>query len=270
MTEMSELLEVMARLRDPENGCPWDKQQTFKSILPYTLEEVYEVADAIDQNDMASLREELGDLLFQIVFYAQMAKEAGEFEFADVAAEISDKLIQRHPHVFSNTEIESAEAQTQAWEKHKESERQARAAEQNRKPSVLDNVPLALPGLMRSIKLQRRAARLGFDWPNVEAVLEKIEEELAEVREVLAEGGDAEKLTYEIGDLLFACTNLARHANVDPEVAMRGINHRFELRFRRVEELAAQQNQQLSEMSLEEMDKLWDQAKAEEAEIREF
>lgn len=269
MTEMQGLLEVMARLRDPDNGCPWDKQQTFKSILPYTLEEVYEVADAIDHNDMASLREELGDLLFQIVFYAQMAKEAGEFEFADVAAEIGDKLIKRHPHVFSDAEIESAEAQTQAWEKHKEHERQAKAADQNRNPSVLDNVPLAIPGLMRSVKLQRRAARLGFDWPSVEPVLEKIEEELAEVREVLVEGGDADKLTHEIGDLLFACTNLARHVEVDPEVAMRGINHRFESRFRRVEELATQQNQQLSEMSLEEMDKLWDQAKAEEAAARE-
>ncbi|HHJ81102.1 MAG TPA: nucleoside triphosphate pyrophosphohydrolase [Candidatus Tenderia electrophaga] len=269
MTEMSDLLELMARLRDPENGCPWDKQQTFKSILPYTLEEVYEVADAIDQDDMVSLREELGDLLFQIVFYAQMAKEAGEFEFADVAVGVHDKLVQRHPHVFSGAEIESVEAQNQAWEKHKESERQTKAAEQQRMPSVLDNVPLAIPALMRSVKLQRRAARSGFDWPAVEPVLAKIEEELAEVREVLAGGGDADKLTHEVGDLLFACTNLARHVSVDPEVAMRGINHRFESRFRRVEELARQQNQLLPEMSLEEMDKLWDQAKAEEATSRE-
>ncbi len=269
MSEMSELLEVMARLRDPEAGCPWDKQQTFKSILPYTLEEVYEVAEAVDQNDMASLREELGDLLFQIVFYAQMAKEAGAFEFSDVAAEISDKLVQRHPHVFGDAEIDSVDAQNQAWEKHKASERQAKAVGQNRLPSVMDNIPLALPGLLRSIKLQRRAARLGFDWPSVEPVLEKIEEELAEVREVLTEGGDIDRLTHEVGDLLFACTNLARHVNIDPEVAMRGINHRFESRFRRVEELAAQQNQSLPEMSLDEMDKLWDQAKAEEAKSRE-
>jgi len=269
MNEMQTLLDVMARLRDPEHGCPWDKQQTFQSILPHTLEEVFEVADAIDKNDMSSLREELGDLLFQVVFYTQIAKEVGEFDFADVVAEINDKLIQRHPHVFSNAEIESVEAQGQAWEKHKERERQAKAAEQNRLPSVLDNVPLALPGLMRSIKLQRRAARLGFDWPNVEPVLAKIEEELAEVREALVEGGDADKLMHEIGDLLFSCTNLARHVNVDPEVAMRGINHRFELRFRRVEELAAQQSQPLSAMSLDEMNELWNQAKAEEAAIRE-
>ena len=264
MEQMQRLLEVMAALRDPERGCPWDKQQTFATILPYTIEEVYEVAEAIDHGDMSALREELGDLLFQIVFYAQMAKEAGEFEFTDIAARISEKLERRHPHVFGDAEIATAEAQTQAWEKHKERERHTKAAEQQRHASVLDNVPVALPGLMRAMKLQRRAARLGFDWPDVAPVLGKIEEELAEVREVLAQGGDSEKLTHEVGDLIFACVNLARHTEVDPEIAMRGVNERFESRFRRVEELARQQNQNLAQMSLEEMDKLWDQAKAEE------
>jgi ATP diphosphatase len=269
MKQMQRLLGVMASLRDPQRGCPWDRQQTFQSILPYTLEEVYEVAEAIEQGDMNSLREELGDLLFQIVFYAQMAKEAGEFDFTDIAAGISDKLVQRHPHVFGDADIADAEAQTLAWEQHKERERHVRAADEQREPSVLDNVPLALPGLMRAMKLQRRAARQGFDWPDITPVLDKIEEELVEVREVLAEGGDRDKLEHEIGDLIFACVNLGRHADIEPEVAMRGVNRRFEQRFRRVEALAREQNQSLAEMSLEEMDRLWDQAKAEEAAARE-
>lgn len=270
MNEMQRLLEVMASLRDPDHGCPWDKEQTFATILPYTLEEVYEVADAIDQKDMTALREELGDLLFQIVFYAQMAKEAGEFDFDDIAAKISEKLVQRHPHVFADAVIGSAEAQTHAWEQHKERERHSKASAQQRVASVLDNVPVALPGLMRSMKLQRRAARVGFDWPTIEPVLDKIEEELAEVREVLAHGADQEKMLHEVGDLLFACVNLGRHTGVDPEMAMRGVNSRFESRFRRVESLADEQNQTLAEMSLEEMDKLWDQAKAEEAATRGY
>jgi len=263
------LLEVMASLRDPQRGCPWDREQTFQSILPYTLEEVYEVAEAIEQGDMSALREELGDLLFQIVFYAQMAKETGEFDFADIAAGISDKLVQRHPHVFGDVDIADAETQTLAWEQHKERERHAKAADEQREPSVLDNVPLALPGLMRAMKLQRRAARQGFDWPDITPVLDKIEEELAEVREVLDQGGDRNKLEHEVGDLIFACVNLGRHAGIEPEVAMRGVNRRFEQRFRRVEALARAQNQSLGEMSLEEMDRLWDQAKAEEAAARE-
>jgi ATP diphosphatase len=269
MNQMQRLLEVMAALRDPQRGCPWDRQQTYRTILPYTLEEVYEVAEAIEQNDMAALREELGDLLFQIVFYAQMAKEAGEFDFADVAQEIGDKLVQRHPHVFADADIADAEAQTSAWEQHKARERHAKAAAEQRDPSVLDNVPQALPGLMRAMKLQRRAARVGFDWPDVEPVLAKIEEELAEVREVMANGADPDKLAHEVGDLIFACVNLGRHAGVEPETAVRGVNRRFENRFRRVEQLARQQNQTLARLSLEEMETLWDQAKAEEATARE-
>lgn len=269
MKQMQRLLEVMARLRDPQCGCPWDKQQTFQSILPYTLEEVYEVAEAIEQGDMVALREELGDLLFQIVFYAQLAKEAGEFDFADIAAGIGDKLMQRHPHVFGDADIADAEAQTLAWEQHKARERHAKAEAEQREPSVLDNVPLTLPGLMRAMKLQRRAARVGFDWPDIEPVLDKIEEELAEVREVVAHGADPDQMLHEVGDLIFACVNLGRHAGIEPEVAMRGVNRRFEQRFRRVEALAREQNQRLAEMSLQEMDRLWGQAKTEEAAARE-
>lgn len=265
MTQMQRLLEVMASLRDPQRGCPWDQQQTFQTILPYTLEEVYEVAEAIEQGDMGALREELGDLLFQVAFYAQLAKEAGEFDFDDIATGISDKLVQRHPHVFGDAEIADAEAQSRAWEAHKARERHARAADEGRPASVLDNVPRALPGLMRAMKLQRRAARVGFDWPDMAPVLDKVEEELAELRQVVAEGGDADRLEHELGDLMFACVNLCRHAGLEPEMAMRGVNHRFETRFRRVETLARDQNQRLAQMSLEELDRLWTQAKAEEA-----
>jgi len=265
---MQALLDVMARLRDPETGCPWDRQQTFRSILPYTLEEVYEVVDAIEADDMEALREELGDLLFQVVFYAQMAKEAGEFDFEDIAAGIADKLIARHPHVFAETEIATAEAQTHAWEKHKEQERAAKAVAENRSASALDNIPLALPAVTRAGKLQRRAARQGFDWDDMHQVLDKIEEEIGEIREAMAAGANRAEMEHEIGDLIFACINFARHNDIDAEAAVRGVNHRFEWRFRRVEELAAAQNQTLADMSLEEMDELWEEAKREEARMK--
>jgi len=264
MSTIHSLLDIMARLRDPETGCPWDREQTFASILPYTLEEVYEVAEAIDQGHMNELKAELGDLLFQVVFYARMAQEQGEFTFDDIVDGISNKLVSRHPHVFNGTDIGSAEAQTHAWEKHKEQERAAKAREDGRRPSVLDNIPVALPGLMRAAKLQRRAARVGFDWPDLVPVLDKIEEEIGEIRQALADGGDKKEMEHEIGDLMFACVNLARHAGIDPEVAMRGINRRFETRFRRVETLAAEQGKALPEMSLDAMDVLWERAKAEE------
>jgi ATP diphosphatase len=264
MSDITRLLEIMARLRDREQGCPWDKQQTFATILPFTLEEVYEVADAIERGDMDELKSELGDLLFQIVFYAQMAKEQGLFEFGDIVAGISDKLVQRHPHVFATAEIKSAAAQTLAWEKHKEQERAQKAASESRPASMLDNIPLALPGLMRAAKLQRRVARVGFEWPDIMPVLDKIEEEIGELREALANGGKRDEMEHEIGDLMFACVNLARHADIDPEVALRSVNRRFETRFRRVEALAGEQGRILPEMTLAEMDELWEQAKAEE------
>lgn len=264
MSDMNRLLEIMARLRDPEQGCPWDRQQTFATILPFTLEEVYEVADAIERGDMEELRVELGDLLFQIVFYAQMAKEQGLFEFGDIVSGIADKLVQRHPHVFGSAEIRSAEAQTLAWEKQKEQERAQKAHDEARHASVLDNIPNTLTGLMRAAKLQRRVARVGFEWPDIMPVLDKIEEEIGELREALANGGKRDEMEHEIGDLMFACVNLARHADIDPEVAMRGVNRRFETRFRRVEELAREQGRTLPEMTLAQMDELWERAKAEE------
>ncbi len=264
MSNINRLLDIMARLRDPQSGCPWDREQTFASILPYTLEEVYEVAESIDQGDMDELKAELGDLLFQVVFYAQMAKEQGEFTFDEIVDGIADKLVARHPHVFSDADIRSAEAQTQAWEQHKERERAEKAAQEGRPPSVLDNIPVALPAVMRAGKLQRRAARVGFDWPEIGPVLDKMEEEIGEIREAIAAGGHKEEMEHEIGDLMFACVNLARHAKIDPEVAIRGVNQRFEARFRRVEVLASEQGKTLPEMSLEAMDALWEQAKAEE------
>lgn len=265
---MQRLLKIMAQLRDPEAGCPWDREQTFATILPYTLEEAYEVADAIDQQDMTALRAELGDLLFQVVFHARMAEETGVFDFNDVVAGISDKLTRRHPHVFGDVKITDSEAQTLAWEQYKQAERQEKAAEGQRPASILDDVPRALPGLLRAVKLQRRAARVGFDWPDLGPVLAKIEEELQEIREELASGADHARMTHEIGDLLFACANLARHAGVDPEVAMRGINERFEWRFRRIEALLRAQGRSVEQSSLEEMDTLWNQAKLEEKENR--
>lgn len=264
MANMNALLDVMRRLRDPQSGCPWDREQTFRTILPYTLEEVYEVVDAIETNDMPALREELGDLLFQVVFYAQMAKEAGEFDFADVAEGIVDKLVRRHPHVFDDAEIASAEAQTLAWEQHKEKERAAKAAAEDRAPSVLDNVPLALPAITRAGKLQRRAARAGFDWDDMRQVLDKIEEEVGEIRQAMDAGADKAAMEHEIGDLIFACVNLARHNDIDADAAVRGVNQRFEWRFRRVESLAQEQNQVLADLSLEQMDVYWEQAKREE------
>lgn len=264
MSDITRLLQIMARLRDPVQGCPWDQEQTFETILPFTLEEVYEVADAIERGDMADLQGELGDLLFQIVFYAQLAQEQGLFGFADIVAGIADKLEQRHPHVFGQADIKDAEAQSLAWERHKEQERAQKAVSEARPASALDNIPVALPGLMRAAKLQRRAARVGFDWPEMVQVLDKIEEEVGEVREALANGGKRDEMEHEIGDLMFACVNLARHANIDPEVALRSINRRFERRFRRVEGLAMAQGRTLPEMGLIEMDRLWEQAKTEE------
>ncbi len=264
MEQMERLLAIMAALRDPETGCPWDKAQTFATIIPFTIEETYEVAEAIDAGDMVSLREELGDLLFQVVFYAQMASEADDFNFDDIVSGICDKLERRHPHVFGDEKIDDAEAQSQAWEQHKQRERDAKADQARLPGSLMDDIPKALPSLMRAMKLQRRAARVGFDWPAVEPVLAKIEEELAEVREALVQGGNHARLTHEVGDLIFACTNLARHTRVDPEEAMRGVNNRFESRFRRIEGLLAEQGKTAQEATLAELDALWELAKREE------
>ncbi len=259
MREIDRLVAIMAALRHPETGCPWDREQTFATIVPYTIEEVYEVAEAIDHGDMAALREELGDLLFQVVFHARMAEEAGAFDLADVARAIADKLERRHPHVFGDAEIDSAEAQSEAWERHKAREREAKAQH-----SLMDDIPRALPALKRAVKLQRRAAKAGFDWDDPAPVMEKIEEELEEVREALNEGGDTQRLRHEIGDLLFACANLARHLGVDPEEAARGAGNRFESRFRFIESHLAGEGLTPEEADPETLEQLWELAKRHE------
>ncbi|HVV96826.1 MAG TPA: nucleoside triphosphate pyrophosphohydrolase [Rhodanobacteraceae bacterium] len=258
---IDEFLRIMATLRDRERGCPWDLEQTFDTIAPYTIEEAYEVADAIDRRDYGHLREELGDLLLQVVFHAQMAKEAGHFDFGDVVAAICDKMIARHPHVFADARFANVEEQTAAWENIKADER---AAKGNADTSALAGISRGLPEWQRALKLQQRAARVGFDWPNVDPVFEKLHEELDEVREEFARGADPERLDDEIGDVLFVCVNLARHAGVDVSRALRHANAKFERRFRRMEALAAEAGEALPGRSLEEQDALWDRAKAEE------
>jgi ATP diphosphatase len=262
---MQRLLAIMARLRDPERGCPWDREQDFASIAPYTIEEAYEVAEAIAENDMASLKDELGDLLFQVVFHARMAEEKGEFAFAEVAQAIADKMLRRHPHVFGDATIADAAAQTVAWETHKAKERSARnaAKPQSEQPqSALDGVGVALPALTRAEKIQKRAARVGFDWPAAAPILDKIDEEIGELRAELSSGAKP-RIEDELGDLLFAVANLARHLDIDPETALRNATRKFERRFRRVEALLAERGSTPAESTLDEMETQWRRAKAE-------
>jgi tetrapyrrole methylase family protein/MazG family protein/ATP diphosphatase len=257
---LDDLLEVMRRLRDPQTGCPWDREQTFASIAPYTIEESYEVADAVARGDMRDLKEELGDLLFQVVFHARMAEEAGLFAFDDVAAAMSDKLIRRHPHVFGEVSHRTAEEQTVAWEVQKAEERKAKD-----KTGVLDDVPVGLPALTRAAKLTKRAARVGFDWPSISDVLAKLDEETAELKvEILA--GDREKAQAELGDLLFVLANLARWLDVEPEDALRGTNAKFVRRFRSIEAALKAIGKTPDQSDLAEMDALWNAAKAAERE----
>lgn len=263
-SEIDCLLEIMAQLRDPETGCPWDKVQTFETIAPYTIEEAYEVAEAITQGDMDGLQSELGDLLFQVVFYAQMSSETGGYAFADIARSVADKMVRRHPHVFAGAKVESADAQTAEWEAQKRSEREAKAKEKGDLPSVLDDVPAALPALARAVKLQKRAARVGFDWPDVSGVLEKMAEEIEELR-VEQAAGNLEGMADELGDVLFAWTNLARFQKIDPETALRNANSKFERRFRRIEAALAATGRAPESASLEEMEALWQEAKEREA-----
>ena len=266
MSNTDRLIDVMAKLRDPDGGCPWDLAQDFATIAPYTIEEAYEVAEAIRHDDMAALKEELGDLLLQVAYHAQMARERGAFDFEAVAGAIADKMVRRHPHVFGDAKIDSASAQTVAWEEQKASERHAKARAGGEAPSVLDGVALALPALLRAEKLQKRAARVGFDWPEVAQVFDKIDEELAEIRQALDAPNRAERLRDELGDLLFACANLARHLKVDPEDALRATNAKFERRFRYIERSLAKAGRAPSDASLDEMETLWQEAKQAEAE----
>ena len=260
---MNRLLEIMAALRDPEKGCPWDLEQNFSTIVPHTIEEAYEVAETIEREDFGELKTELGDLLFQVVFYAQLAREQELFEFEDVVREIGDKLIRRHPHVFGDENIADAAAQTEAWEQHKATERAEKALKEARPASILDGVSNALPATTRAIKLQKRAARAGFDWPDAVDVLDKVEEELGELRAELS-AGNRKRAQEEAGDLLFAITNLARHVEIDPESALRHTNARFARRFRSMEVKLAEQGRTPAEASLDEMDALWDAVKAAE------
>jgi len=255
MTEIERLLEVMAQLRNPDGGCPWDQAQTYATILPYTLEEAYEVADAIEGGNREEIKKELGDLLFQVVFYAQIASEEQAFTFKDVVQAITEKMIVRHPHVFSDAQYANQAEQQAAWETIKAAERDSVPA------SLLDDVPRTLPAVMRAMKLQRKAARVGFDWSAVAPVLDKVQEELTEIQCALHADEPTARVAEEVGDLLFACVNLARHLSVEPESALRIANHRFESRFRHIETQLAALGRNPEQASLAELDALWEQAK---------
>jgi ATP diphosphatase len=259
--DINDLLAIMARLRDPQSGCPWDVEQDFASIAAYTIEEAYEVADAIDRNDMGDLKDELGDLLLQVVFHAQMAQEQGAFDFGDVVAAICDKMTRRHPHVFAGASVEDAEAQTREWEAQKRREREAAG---DTDASALAGVSRGMPEWQRAVKLQSRAARVGFDWPGPEPVIAKLHEEIEEVRAEFALGDAAanrERLQDEIGDVLFVCANLARHAKVDVGAALRQANLKFERRFRSMESLAADDSVYLSQLPLDQQEAYWNRVK---------
>ncbi len=254
MSDIEKLLDIMRRLRDPQHGCPWDVRQDFGDIAVYTVEEAYEVADAIAREDMTALREELGDLLFQPVFHARIAEERGLFDFNDVVDAICDKLVRRHPHVFGNERVESAEEQTRQWEAHKAHERDA----EDTVTGVLDGVPLALPALRRAQKLQKRAATVGFDWSAPAPVIAKVREEIEELERGLE---DPAVLREELGDLLFAIVNLARHTGVDAEAALRDANTKFEDRFRYIEERLAESGRAAVDVDLDTLENLWNEAK---------
>lgn len=256
-TQLRALIEVMAKLRDPIDGCAWDLQQDHASIAPYTIEEAYEVQDAIEKNDMQGLREELGDLLLQVVFQARIGEESGHFDFADIAQSITDKMIRRHPHIFGDHKYRTAEEQRQAWEDIKAEERQSK-----NETRLLDDVATTLPAMMRAFKLQKRAARVGFDWPDSQQVLDKVKEELAEVEaELIPQEINQARLKDEIGDVLFSVINLARKLDIDPEQALKSTNKKFTIRFNYVEEVIVSNGYNIKDTSLDEMEDLWQKAK---------
>jgi ATP diphosphatase len=256
------LLAIMAQLRNPRGGCPWDLEQDFRTIAPYTIEEAYEVADAIEKSDMAALKDELGDLLFQVVFHGRMAEERGLFGFDDIADTCAEKMIRRHPHIFAERDdVKTAADQTLAWEAMKAAER---AANGTGRSSALDGVAIGLPALTRAAKIQARAARVGFDWKTAPPILDKIEEEIAEIRVELDAAAPIERLEDEVGDLLFAVANLARRLDLDPETALRRATAKFERRFQGIEAKLAAAGKQAGDQDLETLDRLWDAVKAEE------
>jgi MazG family protein len=254
------LLNIMSRLRDPQRGCPWDLEQSFGTIAPYTIEEAYEVADAIERGDLDDLRDELGDLLFQVVFHAQMAKERAAFDFDAVVDAICDKMERRHPHVFGTAKIDSADAQTIAWEEQKRRERSADPSS----AGVLADVPVGLPALTRANKLGKRAAQVGFEWPDVGGALDKVAEEIDELRREIAVGADADGVESEVGDLLFTIVNVARYLKVDPENALRRTNAKFQRRFEYIERRLRGQGRSIEAATLTEMDALWEEGKQQE------
>jgi MazG family protein len=261
MEGIYKLLQIMSSLRDPDGGCPWDREQDFKSIAGYTLQEVYEVIDAIERDDMGDLCDELGDILFHIVFYAQMANEEGYFDFTQVLDQLNQKLERRHPHVFGDARVKSTRDQSKLWENLKREERLENDSELNRNQSILDGIGPSLPAIMRAEKLQKRAAGVGFDWPDSAPVFAKIEEELDELRSAVKDDNSRSNITEELGDLLFSCVNLARHINVDSEMALRNSNRKFEARFHYIEQQIAARGKRIEDINLEELDSLWEQAK---------
>lgn len=257
MNEIERLLELMRALRHPESGCPWDIEQNFSSVAPYTVEEAYEVSDAIRRNDMADLKDELGDLLFRVVFHAQMAKEQCEFDFTDVVNSINDKLVRRHPHVFADEQVENPRQLAQRWEQHKRDERHNK----NASGTTLDGVASALPALRWSQKLQKRAADTGFDWPDIAPVFDKLNEELDELKQEIGLEDNQQKIMDELGDVLFVCVNLARHLNINAEEALRYANNKFIARFSLMEALIKQDGASLDALTLERMEEYWQRAK---------
>ncbi|MBB4102488.1 ATP diphosphatase [Rhizobium borbori] len=268
--DIARLIEIMARLRNPETGCPWDIEQDFASIKPYTIEEAYEVADAIERNDMGDLCEELGDLLLQVVFHARMAEEAGQFSFGDVVEAVTRKMIRRHPHVFARSDADTPDKVKVQWDEIKKQEKAERAerrarlgGEETFKAGHLGSVPRAFPALMEALKLQEQAAKVGFDWADPEPILDKIEEEIAEFRVALASGNKA-RISDELGDLIFAVANVGRHVKADPEDALRGTNTKFRRRFSYIEKTLSDNGISLSDATLDEMETLWQAAKIAE------
>lgn len=258
--DITALLQIMRNLRNPEGGCPWDLEQDYRSIARYTIEEAYEVVDAIERDDLADLKDELGDLLLQVVFHAQMAAEAGDFDFADVVQSICDKMVRRHPHVFEQADGRDAEGVLEAWEDIKAAERAARG-KADEEPRILDDVPVGLPATTRAIKLQKRAARVGFDWPDASGPLDKLAEEMAEFSEAVA-SGNHDAIEDEFGDLLFTMANLSRYLKVDPEHALRRTNAKFVDRFNVVEDRVKESGRSFGEHTLDELEEYWQSAKA--------
>lgn len=259
MKELERLLHIMKLLRDPKRGCPWDREQTIDSIKGYTIEETYELIDAIDRDDMNDIKDELGDLLFHIIFYSEMASEDGCFDFKSVVEQVNNKLQRRHPHVFSDEKAENSEQVKVLWEKIKKEERGDSATQAEKK--LLDDVGKHMPALQTASRLQKRAASVGFDWDNSEDILDKLDEELAELREAIKTGDNIEHITEELGDVMFCCVNVARYCRIDSELALRATNEKFIKRFNYIEQALRKNNKTLEESSLEEMDALWDEAK---------